>query len=117
MSTVKIIPTVLTAQVAEGKKKLELQELYGLNASQMGAALKALGLTIKKTRKEPAFEFVVENTKDMSGTDVTNAVVEEDNIPTTEGIVEDLNVTDAVEVNSNTEAEVEVDVTAETTWE
>lgn len=56
---VQIRKAVLAAQVEEGMKKEELMEYYGLNNAQMGKALKAAGLTIRKFHA-PAFEFIEE---------------------------------------------------------
>lgn len=60
MAQVQINRTVLTKQVNEEQLKLkELQEFYGLNATQMSKALRACNLTISKKRA-PAFVITEE---------------------------------------------------------
>ena len=71
--TVKIDPAVLAKQVEEGMKKDALAAHYGLNISQMGAALKAQGLKIRKFHA-PAFVFV---TDDVATEEIDNPATTE----------------------------------------
>jgi hypothetical protein len=60
---VKIVPSVLKAQVEEGWKLKPLAEHYGLPVAQMTKALRALGLKIRKFHA-PKFTFVEEATEE-----------------------------------------------------
>jgi hypothetical protein len=82
--TVKIDPVVLAKQVEEGMKKDALAAHYGLNISQMGTALKKLGLKIRKFHA-PAFEFVTETKEEVA--EIENPVLDfisENTVPTEE---------------------------------
>ena len=84
--TVKIDPAVLARQVEEGMKRDELAAHYGLNISQMKAALTSQGLKIRKFHA-PAFEFItseevvseeVDNLLAIEAVDVITEVVTAD---------------------------------------
>ena len=76
--TVKIVPSVLKEQVDNGWKRKDLATHYGLPETQMAAALKQLGLKIRK-KHFPKFEIVTEDTVvDISYAVTDDIKVEED---------------------------------------
>ncbi len=83
--SVKIDPLVLASQVEQGMKKNTLAEYYGLNMAQMGNALKAQGLKIRKFHA-PAFEFV---TNSIAIEEISNTTSEEINVEIQEEIEEE----------------------------
>jgi len=60
MSQVKIVPSVLRAEINEGMKLIQLAEKYNLPVMQMKAVLKQLGLQIRRFHL-PKFVIVDED--------------------------------------------------------
>lgn len=69
--TISINVATLTKQVEEGMKKAALAEHYGIPVSQMTAALKQVGLKIRKFHA-PAFVLV---TDDVATEEIDNPTI------------------------------------------
>lgn len=110
--TVKIDPVVLKQQVEDGMKKDVLAKHYGISVLQMGKALKAQGLKIRKFHA-PAFEFV---TSEEAVTETVEEVITDSKTEEVEETVETTETEESTTMDASSEELIEP-VEEKVTWE
>ena len=106
---VKIVPSVLKQQVEDGMKLVALQEHYKLPATQMKAALKGLGLKIRKFHA-PKFVFVTEeDALVVEWNDAIDTSVEDTVELTVEDILDDTAIVELIPAPVEESVPVEVE--------
>lgn len=97
-TTITIVPSELKKQVEEGMKKDALAAHYGLSISQMGKALKALNLTIRKFHA-PAFVFAEEGVAETAAPSSSEEVADMPE-PESEGEIQEVVLESTEKVDS-----------------